>query len=159
MTRLFFLSLLLTLLIAIPGYSQTDTMIIQTGESVKVYLVSDIAGITFSSDFTIGVSEADLAKMNAILGAFTLHQNFPNPFNPSTKILYSIPHKGDAHLRIYNINGKLIDEFHFINQEKGEHIFTWGSKCSDGSVIPSGVYFYQVQFDNSLLTKKMIYVK
>jgi flagellar hook assembly protein FlgD len=80
-----------------------------------------------------------------------LHQNFPNPFNPSTLISFDIKENETGILSIYNIKGQLIvtDEF-----ETGRHNYTWDAK--DHS---SGVYLYQLQTESYTKIMKMLLVK
>lgn len=138
-------------------FSGIDTMIIETMGINKKYPVSDIAQITFSGTSTM--NEDELSKINSILNAFTLNQNYPNPFNPTTNISYMLPERGIAQVRVYDINGRLVKEILSATQAAGEHKVTWDSKNNEGYSVASGIYFYQVQFKNSVLTKKMIYLK
>jgi len=154
----FFLFLVLLLLARGSTYSQSDTMVVEIGSTVKKYLVSDISQLTFKVDAT-GVNEEELTKMNEILSSFALHQNYPNPFNPTTIIAYSLPERGNVKIKIYDANGEIIKEILSATQDAGEHQITWDSKNNDGFTVSSGVYFYQVQWNNTVLTKKMIYLK
>ena len=83
-----------------------------------------------------------------------LWQNFPNPFNPSTVISYSIPVSGDVKLTIYNLLGeeviRLVDSF----QSAGIQNATW--KASGAS---SGIYFYRLQAGEFIQTRKMVLLK
>ena len=94
---------------------------------------------------------------NSILGndlnpiSFQLGQNFPNPFNPSTIISFSIPRSGFVTIRIHNILGQLIDSRAF-NIGAGEYNVRWTSKGSAGTL------FYTVTFEGNSLTKKMIQI-
>ena len=154
----FFLFLVLLLLARGSTYSQSDTMVVEIGPTVKKILVSDIAHITFMVDAT-GVSEEELIKMNEILNSFFLYQNYPNPFNPITNISYRLPERGNVAVKIFNANGEIINEIIPALQEAGEHTVTWDSKNRDGLTVSSGVYFYRVQWNNTVITKKMIYLK
>ncbi|MDP3684541.1 MAG: T9SS type A sorting domain-containing protein, partial [Ignavibacteria bacterium] len=94
-----------------------------------------------------------------ILNSFSLHQNYPNPFNPITNISYRLPERGNVAVKIFNANGEIIKEIIPALQEAGEQTVTWDSKNRDGLTVSSGVYFYQVQWNNTVITKKMIYLK
>lgn len=85
---------------------------------------------------------------------FELAQNYPNPFNPSTTINFSIPHKGNVTLKVFDILGNEVATL--INEEKpaGEYEVEF-----DGSILTSGIYFYQMKAGNFIQTKKMIYLK
>lgn len=85
---------------------------------------------------------------------FKLSQNFPNPFNPSTNIQYSIPKDNLVKLKIYDILGKelivLVNEF----KHAGSYKATF-----DGKDLPSGLYFYRIEAGDFVQVKKMMLVK
>ena len=87
--------------------------------------------------------------------AFILEQNYPNPFNPGTKISWQSPVDGWQSLKVYDILGNevitLVNEFRAAGSYSIEFL-------SD-ALLPSGVYFYQVQSGRFVETKKMILLK
>lgn len=85
---------------------------------------------------------------------FTLHQSYPNPFNPSTTINYDITTPGETKLYVYNINGELITKLINKFQKQGSYSVNF-----NGINIPSGVYFYQLINNNQVETKSMILLK
>jgi len=89
---------------------------------------------------------------------FVLEQNYPNPFNPSTTIKYSIPKVGKVSLKIYDILGKEI--ITLINEEKTAGVYEVNFDAVSGNrLIPSGIYFYQLRFEDKIFTKKMTIIK
>lgn len=80
---------------------------------------------------------------------FRVDQNFPNPFNPSTKINFSIPANGEVTITVHNILGELIDKKSML-LSSGIYTVDWFSKGS------AGVYLYTISFGNQSLTKKML---
>ena len=90
----------------------------------------------------------------AIAKEFELHQNFPNPFNPSTVISFSLPERSHALLRIYDSEGKLVSEL--INEERfeGNYSVTFSS-----GALPSGVYYYTLSAGNYSGTGKMMLIR
>jgi len=85
---------------------------------------------------------------------FTIFQNYPNPFNPSTKISFSIPNGGDVNLKIYNILGEIIKVYYLPNTNRG-----FNSIDFNGNGLSSGVYFYSIEYENKVLTNKMLLIK
>jgi len=92
---------------------------------------------------------------------FSLSQNFPNPFNPSTVISYKLPISCDVTIKVFDILGNEIETL--VNEEKpaGSYEITWYAE-----ILPSGVYFYQLRATPSggqagafVETKKMILMK
>jgi photosystem II stability/assembly factor-like uncharacterized protein len=85
---------------------------------------------------------------------YSLKQNYPNPFNPTTKINFDLKNSAFAMLSVHDITGK---EVRTLVNEK----LTAGSYSYDfnASELPSGVYFYQLQTDEFVETKKMMLLK
>lgn len=83
---------------------------------------------------------------------FNLKQNYPNPFNPKTVISYNLRKGGFVSIRIYNIQGKLLNTLVRQNQMEGTYDISF-----NGQNLPSGVYFYSLNIDERVKdTKKMI---
>ncbi len=93
-------------------------------------------------------------SLGTVPGAFALNQNFPNPFNPSTEINFTIPKAGNVTLKVYNVLGQevatLMDGFKSAQ--------TYNVKF-DASRLSSGIYFYTLKYDNQSVTKKMLLLK
>jgi photosystem II stability/assembly factor-like uncharacterized protein len=86
---------------------------------------------------------------------FRLEQNFPNPFNPSTKINFSIPNAANVTLKIYDINGKEVSEL--LNQFKQAGNYSFDFVASPE--MNSGMYFYTLKADNLIESKKFMLIK
>ncbi len=86
--------------------------------------------------------------------SFRLDQNVPNPFNPSTRIVYSIPENALVRLTIFNQLGQQIATLVNEVQQQGEH-----SVIFERNGIPSGVYFYRLTIGNQFITKKMMILR
>jgi hypothetical protein len=80
--------------------------------------------------------------------------NFPNPFNPATKIYYNLPISGNVRIEIYNSTGQMIKELVNEFKHEGNYIAEF-----DGSDLSSGIYFYKIQTDKFTRTKRMILLK
>jgi len=93
------------------------------------------------------------------LSTITLKQNFPNPFNPTTTISFSIPLNSKAELAIYNIEGQKVKSLVNTYLYKGEHSFTWNGNDETGKSVGSGMYFYKLKTSESTLTRKMLLLK
>ena len=86
--------------------------------------------------------------------SFQLHQNFPNPFNPSTTITFSIPIRSEVKLSVFDIQGRKIGTLINDFRNPGDYRITF-----DGAKLASGSYFYQLSANNLNLTRRMILVK
>jgi hypothetical protein len=90
---------------------------------------------------------------------FKLYDNYPNPFNPTTAISYSLDKDGDVLINIYDISGKLITALQNEYQTQGEHSITWDGVDDSGNKVGGGVYFCQVITGDFIQTKKMVLLK
>lgn len=107
-----------------------------------------ISGITYGQ-LLVSVEDQKLK-----LPSFKLEQNYPNPFNPVTSIQYIVGSQQLITLKVYDILGREVATL--VNEEKpaGEYEVEF-----DGSNLPSGIYFYQLNAGNYIETKKMILMK
>jgi len=85
---------------------------------------------------------------------FVLHQNYPNPFNPTTNIQFSVPNLSPVSISIYNLRGEFIE--YLVNDVYEPGNYTMHLDAGDYS---SGIYFYRLQTDNSVFTRKFIIIK
>lgn len=85
---------------------------------------------------------------------FSLFQNFPNPFNPNTVIRYQLPVSGLVLIKIYDVSGKEVTTLVNYKQDAGYHSITF-----NGTNLSGGVYFYKLQSETFIQTRKMILIK
>jgi len=90
---------------------------------------------------------------------FALHENYPNPFNPTTQIRFDLPEMTNATLTIYNMIGQKIKSFNMQSAPAGYHSLTWDATNDLGAPVAAGVYLYQLQTKGFIKTKKMILLK
>jgi len=140
----------------------TVTITFLTNEGVRVEL--DIAdgqpyeGETYATGAAIVVTSGSATSVRNDVGAtvkgFALNQNFPNPFNPSTTLSFSLPQSGMTTLKVYDIIGKEVASL--IDEDLTAGLY---SVPFNASHLPSGVYFYTLHSGNYRMTKKMALVK
>ncbi len=85
--------------------------------------------------------------------------NYPNPFNPSTTIAFSLSQMSNVNLSVYNIKGQKVKTLVSGVTEPGEHRVEWDGADSTGKSTSSGVYFYRLKTDGYDSVKKMILIK
>ena len=90
---------------------------------------------------------------------FTLKQNHPNPFNPSTTINYTISEESEISIIIYDLVGSKVIEFFSSSRPSGTHSIQWNGTDQQGNRVPAGIYFYQLKTGDFLQTKKMVLMK
>jgi hypothetical protein len=106
-----------------------------------------------SSDVETGLDNPNAPK------TFSLFQNQPNPFNPTTQISYYLPKASHAKLTVYNVLGQSVRVLYDGYQEAGMQTVTWDGRNSDGVELSSGIYFYRLQAGDFNQTKKMSLMK
>lgn len=121
---------------------------------VKTYLDSS------SGDLTKNVRNDALSIPfnGAVPSEFSVSANYPNPFNPSTTIAFTIPEASSINAVIYNMLGQKVKTFSPVNKAAGRHTLIWDSRNDGGADVPSGLYilnFYAVPLNNdrSVFTK------
>jgi hypothetical protein len=91
--------------------------------------------------------------------ALALHQNVPNPFNPTTTLSFVLPERGRAILAIYDIEGRhvrtLVDEV----LDGGLNETTWDGRDAQGHRVSSGLYLYRLEVGSQRITRKMTILK
>lgn len=94
-----------------------------------------------------------------IPSSFVLHQNFPNPFNPSTTIRFALPRQTHVILKIYDALGREVTTL--LNEIRSEGFYDteWNGRTADGFQAASGLYFYRIVAGTFVQTKKMILLK
>jgi hypothetical protein len=109
--------------------------------------------------------EASLSSMTlkketpVIPEIFTLHQNFPNPFNPITTLRYDLPEDNFVMLTVYDMLGREIIQMVNTHQQAGFRSVQWDATDSMGSPVSAGVYLYQIEAGEFIQTKKMVLLK
>ena len=124
------------------------------------------ADIVFTSDPDVGtvtipvqlmVTEVGVGDSPTVLST-KLNSNFPNPFNHSTKISFSLKEKSHVNVSVYNIKGQLVETLVDEEMVPGIYEIPWDVK-SGNQKLASGVYFYKLETMNKTFVKKMILMK
>jgi immune inhibitor A len=119
------------------------------------------AGATMTADLSVSLvlDVTDDAYADAVPNGFELGQNFPNPFNPETRIRFDLPKRSHAVLTVYNVLGEKIDELVNGDLPAGTHEVIWKPESGSGKSNPSGAYFYRLVAEEITLTRKMLLIK
>lgn len=121
-------------------------------------MVTDANGGTYTATLEVSGGVALTKDQNTTEAAkeykTELLANYPNPFNPSTRISYSLQKEGRVSLKIYNTLGQEVKTL--VNEVKSAGIH---SAEFDASNLPSGIYIYRMQSSEYVSTKKMLLIK
>jgi hypothetical protein len=91
--------------------------------------------------------------------ASVLHQNVPNPFNPTTLIRFELPVRSRARLAVFDVQGRLIRTLVDGELPAGRSEISWNGRDDRGGVVASGVYFYRLETPSAALSRKMVLMR
>ena len=117
-------------------------------ETAYTYAVTDANGATAS------------LSLQTLPTAFSLADNFPNPFNPTTTIQYALPQAADVELTVYNVLSQPVRTLVAEHQSAGRYMVEWDATDDSGHRLSSGMYFYRLQVGGEFReVKKMLLLK
>ncbi len=137
------------------------------------YIDNDVAAVgaysysVSATDFGLNESEKSeplnftilsTEKGEVVPTTFSLAQNFPNPFNPSTRIEFGLPHSSDVMLTIFNLMGQVVREYR-LQLPAGYSYVIWDGRDQYGNAVGSGVYIYTMATKEFKQTRKMILMR
>ena len=100
-----------------------------------------------------------IAVLSTLPNKFELANNYPNPFNPSTTIEFSVPEQTDVKIAVFDVTGTLVTELVSEVFGAGTYRTVWNAKDNFGSHVASGLYIYRMSAGNFTQAKRMIFVK
>jgi len=126
--------------------------------SPKEYSFFDNSGATSyrlkQVDFNGNFEYSDVVTVSSVITKTELYQNSPNPFNPSTKISFSLAETGKVNVSVYNVIGQKVADLVNQTMESGVHNVDFNA-----SNLPSGLYIYRLETPNYSKTMKMMLLK
>jgi hypothetical protein len=90
---------------------------------------------------------------------FYLAQNSPNPFNPKTRIAFSLARPGDARIVVYDVQGRAVSTLLDGKLDAGNHSVTWEGRDDFGGRVAPGVYWYRLEAGGAIRTRKMVLLR
>ncbi len=122
--------------------------------------------ITDCCDHTLRVDPAlDLyggavgTETQEVPGDYALWPNYPNPFNPQTRITFALPEASDVRLAVYDVLGREVVRLVSGSYPAGTHAVTWDGRDAAGTPVPSGVYLYRIEAGRFTQTRRMTLLK
>ncbi len=129
-----------------------------SGQTEVTVIASD--GVDSCSDtFLITVESTPTNDDDIPPSATNLLSNYPNPFNPTTTIIYSLNQDGPVEITIYDLRGRMVRKLVESMQPAGVHEVIWDGKDLSGKEASSGVYFYRMTSAGHSFVRKMIMMK
>jgi hypothetical protein len=109
--------------------------------------------------YHISFRDAQDIETPSVIYTTYLENNYPNPFNPSTTISYSIANSGDVNISVYNIRGQLVRTLVNETLDAGMHSVVWNGDNNLGRSVGSGIYLYKLETSDNRIVKKMLLMK
>ncbi len=135
----------------VSGFDPNETL---TARITAVYETGNMAAPDFEFDYIVGNDGEDNVPL-----VTELKGNYPNPFNPTTNIEFSLKKAGRVELVVYNITGQKVRTLVNEEMDADHHMITWNGKDDRGNTVSSGTYFYRLQTSEYTQTKKMLMLK
>ncbi|MBT3254789.1 MAG: T9SS type A sorting domain-containing protein [Candidatus Marinimicrobia bacterium] len=126
-----------------------------TSGDTSQLIYTNIAGVEYG-EYLVGIESENQSITPAQLLVLNI---FPNPFNPSTTIRFSLPQNSDFQLAIYDMNGKMIRSYSVSDHPAGWSNFMWDGKNSQGNRVSAGIYFCSLTAGDLSSSIKMVLVK
>jgi photosystem II stability/assembly factor-like uncharacterized protein len=120
-----------------------------------IYFTDSVTGYAAGNNFRIlKTTNGGMPIPPLLPQSYHLYQNYPNPFNPQTTIMFNLPEASFVKLKVFDITGREISVIVNDFRTAGAHEITF-----NGSGLPSGIYFYMLETDNFIESKKMALIK
>ncbi|KAA3610560.1 MAG: T9SS C-terminal target domain-containing protein [Calditrichaeota bacterium] len=138
------------------------------GVSYDYSIVIDQGGIIQYSDWGANTNAINSVIDNLLATAtsveqnsdtadrFSLAANYPNPFNPSTTLAFTLEKSQRVSLKIYDLKGRLVKTLMDGILDSGGHQYRWNAQNQSGQRVSSGVYYYVLQGENQRQSRKMV---
>jgi hypothetical protein len=142
-------------------HATTDTLWHDTAPDAWLYNYK-LTAVDFSGNESDPTGPLTVTAITDPAGSttYTLYQNVPNPFNPTTVIRYDVPTGGGVvTLRVYDVTGRLVRTLVDGVQTPGQKAVTWRGRNNVGQPVTSGVYFYRLMAPGFVQTHKMALLK
>ena len=104
-------------------------------------------------------TDVEEEEFSSAIEGFCLAPNYPNPFNPETKISFSLPERASVSLAVYNVVGQKVRDLINATLPAGSYTVTWDGADDQGNRLASGVYFCRLSAGENTSTQKMILMK
>ncbi len=125
----------------------------------SVSLLAHYVDVTFGDVTVTSLALPPSAVGDELPGRFALADNYPNPFNPVTRISFELPSAGRVQLDVFDIKGRYVRTLVSEDMPAGQHGVFWDGKDSSGQGVASGQYFYRLDAGGLTAAKKMMLLK
>ena len=138
------------------------------GPIESIRFVGNLEGTFYLDDIRLVAAKAPLQpddtavleeRTASIPQAFSLDQNFPNPFNSRTVIRFALPTSDHVELSVYNLTGQKVATLVEGIREAGAYTVQWDGRDEGGRELASGVYLYRLWTESQVETHKLLLLR
>jgi hypothetical protein len=146
-------------------FSGIDTLITVWNDSLhqefSIYFSEHVISMEFDpQSWILKESTPSDEFIQSIPTDIVLYQNFPNPFNPTTRISFSLPQAANVTINVYDLQGRRVKNIiKALTFNPGLHYVLWDGRNDKGKTVAGGIYFYQLQSPGIVKAAKMIFLK
>ncbi len=103
--------------------------------------------------------KGNAGKEGQVIDEFVVYANYPNPFNPETRITFDVPEADQVVVEVFDIQGRKVTTLIHRHVQPGQHTITWHGRDAYGNQAASGMYFCRVRYQDFATTHKMILMR
>jgi hypothetical protein len=135
------------------GTDSVDAFILFVQDSLLLDGAVFVDDVAFREGYASGVGDLPHASF------VELHQNIPNPFNPTTQITFELARRENVEISVYDVKGRLVKSLFKGERGTGPHSVTWDGTAANGARVASGVYFYVLRTSTEETARRMVLLK
>jgi hypothetical protein len=132
-----------------------------TGNETRLLVITPETDKLFSysgdfeiSEIIVANSQYEVSVDLPIARSFSISDAYPNPFNPTTQMSLTLNTTADVSIKVFNMNGQLVDVIADRQMSSGTYSFTW-----NGTNAPSGIYFIKTEVGREVHAQKIMLIK
>ena len=130
-----------------------------TGDEVYIVVFANSALCGLWSEPVQFVKVVGIADNDVLPKSFDISANYPNPFNPTTRIDYQVPENAHVKIVIFNLLGERVATLVNKDMQAGKYTAKWNGRTDNGKILSSGIYFYKMVAGDFSKTQKMMFLK
>ncbi len=135
-----------------------DTFWVDTVENGYLYYYR-VSAVDDAGNESLRAAAETTTGAEALPSALVLHQNVPNPFNPTTLIRFELPARARVKLHVYDVRGRLVRRLVEGELQEGVQEIPWNGRDDSGVFAASGVYFYRLETPRGVVSRKMVLLR
>ncbi len=130
-----------------------------TAENARLFALQAVNPVLVSSKTQVFGTTSVQETANRLIKEPYLEQVYPNPFNQSANIVFSLPEPEKISLNIVDMRGRMVYSLYSGTASRGRHVITWNGTNQTGMSAASGLYFVRLETDKQLISQKILMIR